>query len=223
MTAAHVGDRSDGWADPEFSRQSSRHSVTRGGQWWSLSCRLSAEASAIGPPGDFWPAPAAPPSYTPPRGSPRSMRLNVPMNSLPPRRWHCCRRRLGRRRSPGRWGCSRLRRRSCTGCTVSTICCVWIIAADRALRVRAAGLRLLAVRREAQPGAVAALAQHAAGGGLDGGAGADPGDHRDPVVQAALFHGRRARDRADDQGDRPSVVLELRRTRTTATSPSTPT
>ena len=33
MTAADVGDRSDGWGDPEFSRQSSRHSVTREVQW----------------------------------------------------------------------------------------------------------------------------------------------------------------------------------------------
>ena len=94
---------------------------------------------------------------------------------------------------------------------------------DRGLRVRAAGLRLLAFRREPQSGAVAALAQHAARDRLDRGAGADPGDHRDPVLQAALLHGRAARDRADDQGDRPPVVLELRRTRTTATSPSTPT
>ena len=49
----------------------------------------------------------------------------------------------------------------------------------------------------------------AARGGLDRGAGADPGDHRHPVVQAALLHGRRARDRADDQGHRAPVVLEL--------------
>ena len=40
--------------------------------------------------------------------------------------------------------------------------------------------------------------------------GADPGDHRDPVVPADILSGPDARSRHDHQGHRPSVVLGIR-------------
>ena len=45
---------------------------------------------------------------------------------------------------------------------------------------------------------------------VDDRAGADPGHHRDPVLQADVLHGPGAEPRHDDQGHRPPMVLVVR-------------
>ena len=85
-----------------------------------------------------------------------------------------------------------------------------IITADHALRAGAAALRHRALQRQAPSGAVQDDAQPADRGDVDGGAGADPGHHRDPVLQADVLHGPGAARRHDAQGDRAPMVLDLR-------------
>ena len=81
---------------------------------------------------------------------------------------------------------------------------------DLALRPGAPRLGLRALSRIPQHHAFPAHAQYGARDRLDGGAGPDPRADRDPVVQALVLPGRGPGGRAHDQGDRTSVVLELR-------------
>src|SRR5271165_7025265 len=81
---------------------------------------------------------------------------------------------------------------------------------DRDLRYDTAGRRDVALQPPAPPGADSHLAQYCHRDAVDRGPGADPGTHRDPVLQTDVLHGQGAKSRDDDQSDRAPVVLVLR-------------
>ena len=117
--------------------------------------------------------------------------------------------RRSRWRSPGRWRRRRRRRSAAaladrlaaggdagdaSASTRSTTSCWSSSSLITLLRARrCCSTSWCASTHRAQPGAVAHHAQHGDRGAVDGGAGADPGHHRDPVLQADVLHGPDAR------------------------------
>ena len=81
--------------------------------------------------------------------------------------------------------------------------------ADHGFRPGLGSLCDRALQRATPSGADPHLAQPGARNPVDHRAGADPGDHRDPVLQADVFYGPGAQPGHDDQGYRPPVVLVL--------------